>query len=155
MRFMVFPRRRNRPGLRCEAAAAHRAAGRYRAADADEGHRAGSRRCGRTRAARTLGWIGIASAPPAAGRFGLVGRTTFVFAFKRLVPKAGAAATRSVDGGSVGQERKSSLSAPRNAPLRTGRKPGAETALFHYHRYFFPGGDARTVSGFNRRPVLR
>jgi hypothetical protein len=32
--------------------------------------------------------------------------------------------------------RKSSLSAPRNAPLRTGRKPGAETALFLYHPYF-------------------
>jgi hypothetical protein len=31
---------------------------------------------------------------------------------------------------------KSSLSAPRNAPLRTGRKPGAETALFLYHPYF-------------------
>jgi hypothetical protein len=26
--------------------------------------------------------------------------------------------------------RKTSLGAPRNAPLRTGRKPGAETALF-------------------------
>jgi hypothetical protein len=35
-------------------------------------------------------------------------------------------------------KQKSSSSAPRNAPLRTGRKPGAETALFLYHRYF-PG----------------
>jgi hypothetical protein len=25
---------------------------------------------------------------------------------------------------------------PRSNPLRTGRKPGAETALFHYHPYF-------------------
>jgi len=30
----------------------------------------------------------------------------------------------------------SSPSAPRNAPLRTGHTPGAETALFLYHPYF-------------------
>jgi hypothetical protein len=30
------------------------------------------------------------------------------------------------------------VNAPRSAPLRTDLKPGAETALFLYHRYF-PG----------------
>jgi len=35
-----------------------------------------------------------------------------------------------VAGSKIGLEQKSSLGAPRNAPLRTGRKPGAETALF-------------------------
>jgi hypothetical protein len=35
-----------------------------------------------------------------------------------------------------GLEQKLSPGAPRNAPLRTGRKPGAETALFLYHPYF-------------------
>ena len=37
-----------------------------------------------------------------------------------------------------GLKQKLSLFAPRNAPLRTSHKPGAETALFLYHRYF-PG----------------
>jgi hypothetical protein len=54
----------------------------------------------------------------------------FVIAFKRLALEA--AATGDPWGrrhrGSC--EQKSSLGAPRNAPLRTGRKPGAETALF-------------------------
>jgi hypothetical protein len=48
--------------------------------------------------------------------------------------EAVAAATDCVRGDSLKQ--KSSLSAPRNAPLRTGGKPGAETALFLYHPYF-------------------
>jgi hypothetical protein len=37
-----------------------------------------------------------------------------------------------------GLKQKLSLFAPRNAPLRTSHKPGAETARFIYHRYF-PG----------------
>jgi len=60
----------------------------------------------------------------------------FVNAFKRLALEDAAAATPWGRQHRGSREQKSSLSAPRNAPLRTGRKPGAETALFLYHRYF-------------------
>ena len=51
----------------------------------------------------------------------------------------------------IGLEQKSSLGAPRNAPLRTGRMPGAETALFLYHPYF-SGAQRPDGERFNRRP---
>jgi len=57
-----------------------------------------------------------------------------VVAFKRSSPRLSAAATNRGRGDS--QKQKSSLTAPRNAPLRTGLEPGAETALFLYHPYF-------------------
>jgi hypothetical protein len=58
-------------------------------------------------------------------------------AFKRFGSSLSAASTKnreSQTGNSL--ERNSSPSAPRNAPLRTGHTPGAETALFIYHPYF-------------------
>ena len=57
-----------------------------------------------------------------------------MFAFKRSSSGRSAAATNREHVDRL--EQKSSLGAPRNAPLRTGRKPGAETALFLYHPYF-------------------
>jgi hypothetical protein len=57
-----------------------------------------------------------------------------MFAFKRSSSGRSAAATNREHVDRL--EQKSSLGAPRNAPLRTGAKPGAETALFLYHPYF-------------------
>ena len=51
-----------------------------------------------------------------------------MFAFKRSSSRLSAVAMDRERGDCL--EQKSSLSAPRNAPLRTGHKPGAETALF-------------------------
>ena len=62
------------------------------------------------------------------------------YAFKRSgsrLPTIGRTIAKTREASNRGSLRqKSSLSAPRNAPLRTGRKPGAETALFLYHPYF-------------------
>jgi hypothetical protein len=67
-----------------------------------------------------------------AGRCILVVSVDFAITFKRYKRPAPTAAQW------LRQDRnrmlKSSLSAPRNAPLRTGRKPGADIALFLYHR---------------------
>jgi hypothetical protein len=57
----------------------------------------------------------------------------FMNAFKRSSASL-SAPQRIADGDSLVQN--SSPSAPRNAPLRTGHTPGAETALFLYHPYF-------------------
>jgi hypothetical protein len=76
----------------------------------------------------TLGWIGIASAPTASGRFNLVVAEGFVVVIKQS--NSGPSCPRNGRGHPNGPKRKSSLRAPRNAPLRTGREPGAETALF-------------------------
>jgi hypothetical protein len=54
----------------------------------------------------------------------------FVTAFKRLALDAAPSGDSSSRRHRGSREQKSSLGAPRNAPLRTGRKPGAETALF-------------------------
>jgi hypothetical protein len=61
-------------------------------------------------------------------RCGLVGAEGFMLRFKRMSSRPTLAAT--YRGRVHSQEQKSSPSAPRNAPLRTGHKPGAETALF-------------------------
>jgi hypothetical protein len=49
-----------------------------------------------------------------------------------------------------GPMRKSSLSAPRSTPLLSGRKPGADTALFLYHPYF---SGSRCPDGERIQPV--
>ena len=78
-----------------------------------------------------------ASASTVARWCGLIFVAGFVLALKRY----GSWLSSLARGGSQydlwdSLKRKSSLTAPRNAPLRTGRKPGAETALFLYHPYF-------------------
>jgi hypothetical protein len=76
----------------------------------------------------------------------------FVIVCKRSSFEAVGAALVAVAGN--GLEQKSSLGAPRNAPLRTGRMPGAETALFLYHPYF-SGAQRPDGERFNRRPSTK
>ena len=129
----VFFPARDRPDLRgAKQIRALRAARRYRAADASGDNRASSRGCGQTRDEWTRVAFRMAAASMWARRCVLVGSGDFAFAFKRFVQPALPAAQSMRQG--VSRRLKSSLSAPRNAPLRTGRKPGAETALFLYHR---------------------
>ena len=70
----------------------------------------------------------MAAAPLWARKCVLVVSVDFAITFKRCKPPALPAAQWLRQGRS--RMLKSSLSAPRNAPLRTGHKPGAETALF-------------------------